>query len=147
MTLDIFEETASPAVDAQKRVEVVQAELVDLEARIATLIYEQSAASEAAQGFYRKQVTNLASRVEILHAQLIQLERKAASVTHESAVSVATIAEMRELSLEAFWQQSDREINQMLHRLFGSRQLVILDKQIVGVVERRKKKRRTPRGV
>jgi hypothetical protein len=92
-------------------------------------------------------VTNLASRVEILHAQLTQLERKAASVTHESAVSMATIAEMRELSLEAFWQQSDREINQMLHRLFGNHQPVILDKQIIGVAERRKRKRRAPRNV
>ena len=145
VTLDIFEETTSPAVDLQKRVEVVQAELSDLEARIATLIYEQSAASQAAQGFYRKQVSDLASRVEILRAQLAQLERKSASATHEGAISLATIAEIRELSLEAFWQQSDREINQMLHRLFGNRQLVILDKQIVGVVERRKKKRRSQR--
>ncbi len=144
---DIFGEPTSPAIDAQKQVAAVQAELSDLEERIGTLIYEQSAAPEAAQSFYRKQVSDLASRSEILHKQLSQLERKAASATQESIIGTTTIAEIREISLDAFWQQPDRYINQMLYRLFGNRQLIILDKQIVGVVERRKRKRRSSRNV
>ena len=142
---DIFGDIMSPDVDAQKRVTAVQTELSDLEERIGKLIYEQSAASETTQGFYRKQVNGLASRVEILRIQLAQLERQAASATQASVVSTATIAEIRELSLERFWQQSDTYINQMLCRLFGNRQLVILDKKIVGAVERRKRKRRLSR--
>lgn len=139
---DIFEDEVAPSVEAQRRVAAAQAELSELEARIGKLIYEQSAAPEAAQSYYRKQIGELSGRTEILRAQLAQLERKAASATHESVLQAATVTELRALTLAAFWQQPDKYINQMLHRLFGSRQLVILDRHIVGVTERRRQRRR-----
>lgn len=139
---NIFASMDRPADDLAQRVEAARSELTDLEARIGTLIYEQSAAPEVAQNFYRKQVSDLAQRVESLRAQLPQLERKAVSALQESAISAATVEEIRELTVDGFWQQPDRVVNQMLHRLFGNQQLIILEKKIVGVAERRKRPRR-----
>jgi len=128
----------------EQRIETFRKELIDLETRINILIHEQSRADEIAQGFYRQQVSELATRIESLRKQLAELERKVALDVRETSIYSATIEEIRELSLEVFWQQPDRVINQILHRLFGDRQLVILDKQIIGVTERHKKVRRRP---
>ena len=85
----------------------------------------------------------LAERDELLaghEAEIAQLKQQIAASTQQRANAAATIAEIQELSPEGFWKQPDQVINQMLHRLFGNRQLVILDKQIIGVTVRQRKR-------
>ena len=138
---DIFQEGQASAGTPQEHVDAAEVELTELEERIGRLIDEQSAAPEAAQNFYRKHVGDLTDQSEKLRKRVLQLKRNAAATTQQHVVAQnTTIAELRKVTREGFWLQPDTTINQMLHRLFGNRQLVILDKQIVGSVERRRKR-------
>jgi hypothetical protein len=53
-----------------------------------------------------------------------------------------TLEELAELTLEKFWRQESRKINQMLHRIMGNRRLVILNGEIIGVAEVNRTQRR-----
>ena len=54
---------------------------------------------------------------------------------HKTAVQQATLKELAVLTLERFWNQESRVINQTLHRLMGKRRLVLLGGEIQGAVE------------
>jgi len=54
----------------------------------------------------------------------------------------ATLEELAKLTLENFWSQESRKINQMLHRIFGKRRLVILNGEIIEIAEVNRPQRR-----
>ncbi|MBZ0276933.1 MAG: hypothetical protein K8I60_12355, partial [Anaerolineae bacterium] len=58
-----------------------------------------------------------------------------------TAVQRATLEEIAELSLEAFWKQESRYINQVLHRLMGKKRFLLLDGEIIGVAELNRRQR------
>ena len=41
------------------------------------------------------------------------------------------IAELRDMGLPTFWEQTDTYINQKLHRLLGHKRLVVVDGEIL----------------
>ncbi|MEQ8672808.1 MAG: hypothetical protein RLP44_26335 [Aggregatilineales bacterium] len=53
----------------------------------------------------------------------------------------STLKEIAEMSLEAFWKQESRYINQVLHRLLGKKRLLLLDGEIIGVAEVNRRQR------
>ena len=46
------------------------------------------------------------------------------------------------MTLDAFWKQDSRYINQMLHRLMGKKRLLGLKGEIIGVAEVNRRQRR-----
>jgi hypothetical protein len=63
------------------------------------------------------------------------LQVKQAVVQQTTALQDATLDEIAAMSLEAFWQQESRYINQVLHRLMGKKRFLLLDGEIIGVAE------------
>jgi hypothetical protein len=57
------------------------------------------------------------------------------AVQQTTALQDATLDEIAAMSLEAFWQQESRYINQVLHRLMGKKRFLLLDGEIIGVAE------------
>jgi hypothetical protein len=53
----------------------------------------------------------------------------------------STLKEIAEMSLEAFWKQEIRYINQVLHRLLGKKRFLLLDGEIIGVAEVNRRQR------
>lgn len=128
-------ETPESDGDALARLET---ELVAVNAQLERLIYEQSMQSESVQARYRTTITSVSERLDTL-------ERAAAIARHKSQQTSAVIEQeaqaandLREMTIENFWQASEREQNQFLHRLLVNRQFVLLNKEIVGTSQRKR---------
>jgi len=75
---------------------------------------------------------------------LSRLQGESLAAQHTTAVQQATLEQLADLTLEKFWLQDSRVINQMLHRIMGNRRFVILNKEVIGVaISRRTQRRRT----
>ena len=72
----------------------------------------------------------------------IRLKGESLAVSTSTSNQQATLEELAELTLERFWHQESREINQMLHRIMGNRRLVILNGEVIGVAEVNRNQRR-----
>lgn len=142
ITVDDLLQTETSLRDVQRRVETTRADINKRESQIGTLIYEQSQAPEVAQNYYRQKITELATEVEKLQSILSSLERKAATSSQTAVIQAGAMEEIRALGLARFWQLPNGEINQLLHRLLGNKQFVVLDKQIIGVADRTRRRRR-----
>jgi len=57
-------------------------------------------------------------------------------------IQQTTLEELAEMSLEAFWNQESRYINQVLHRLMGKKRFLLLDGEIIGVAELNRRQRK-----
>ncbi|MBK9748673.1 MAG: hypothetical protein IPO91_18105 [Chloroflexi bacterium] len=89
-----------------------------------------------------EEIGKLSDQLKVMREARNRLQGEALAVQHNSAVQQATLEELANLTLERFWQQESRYINQMLHRLMGKRRLVLLSGAVVGVVEVNRKQRR-----
>lgn len=113
----------------------VEAEIATVEQQIATLITEQSLASAAAQPLYRQRVELLAEQLNILKTRSLELKHAVLTEQKQTANQARALEEIRAMTLEAFWQLPDRQINQYLKRLLGRNRFVIYDRQIVDLRE------------
>jgi hypothetical protein len=59
-----------------------------------------------------------------------------------TVIQERTLAELAELSVEKFFEQESRYINQVLYRLMGRKRLLLLNREIIGVAEVNKRHRR-----
>jgi hypothetical protein len=64
-----------------------------------------------------------------------RLQGESPTVQTTTSNQQVTLEELAELTLEKFWHQENRKINQMLHRIMGKRRLMILNGEIIGVAE------------
>ena len=64
-----------------------------------------------------------------------RLQDKVKKAEKMSPTETATLEELAAMSIEAFWKQGSRYINQVLHRLMGKKRLLLLEGEIIGVAE------------
>jgi hypothetical protein len=77
---------------------------------------------------------------------LSRLQGESLAAQQTTAVQQATLEELADLTLEKFWLQDSRVINQMLHCIMGNGRLVILNKEVIGVaISHRTQRRRNLR--
>jgi hypothetical protein len=141
-TTDIFSDQASDLPGLQKRVTKLNAEITELEDQVRLVIRKQMTAREEVQHIFDEEITKISDQLKVMREARNHLQGEALAVQHNSAVQQATLEELANLTLERFWQQESRYINQMLHRLMGKRRLVLLSGAVVGVVEVNRKQRR-----
>jgi DNA invertase Pin-like site-specific DNA recombinase len=84
---------------------------------------EQRLASPSIMDHYRRQIAALADRRDDAARELDTLAADAQTTAASVQAQRATVAQLRSMTLDAFWNQPDREINRMLHDMFSARKL------------------------
>ena len=82
-----------------------------------------------------EEIGKLSDQLKVMREARNSLHGEALATQHKTAVQQATLEELAKLTLERFWNQESRVINQTLHRLMGKRRLVLLGGEIQGAVE------------
>ena len=73
---------------------------------------------------------------------LTRLKGESLAVKTPTSFQQMTLEELTTLTLERFWHQESRKINQMLHRIMGNSRLVLLNGEVIGVTQVNRKQRR-----
>lgn len=141
-TTDIFAQARPDTSHVQERITQIQQEIVDTEGRIRALIHKQIAASEDIQYIYDGEMEKLQAHLKAMKDANALLQGESLAVQTTTSNQQATLEELAELTLERFWRQERRKVNQMLHRIMGKRRLVILNGEIIGVAEITRNQRR-----
>jgi hypothetical protein len=145
-----LENEANPFLDngdtetdlVSQQLDTLTIEIDRTENRIGVLIREQSSAADEIQPFYRSEIAKLTNELRGMKMSQTQLQQRSAANQRNDAAQQATREELTRLSIDRFWQQDSRAINQMLHRLMGSKRLVVWGGEIVGTAERPYRNRR-----
>ena len=118
-------------------VESLAVEIADVEQQICRMIRHQAQSNEHDDlwQIYADEIQSLDERLGIMKQELLRRTQQAIAKEQVKQTGAASLMEIKVQSLYEFWKMSDREINQMLHRLFGKRRLVVKNAQIVGIAD------------
>lgn len=130
----------SQASTVTTRLAAVQAEIDDTRTRVQALVAKQVASHVNVMDTYDAPIQQLG---DVLDALLAERERltKAAENAAPTQTQTLALAELRELGLEAFWQQERAAINQHMHRLMGNYRFVIRGREVVGLSTHKRTKK------
>lgn len=112
-------------LDRTKR---LASELADVEQEIRSLIQKQARADAGVADIYDQELAVRGVRRQSLQKALEEASRNAAQL--DTSDSTAGFDEYLAHGPERFWQLPDPEINRILHRIMGSRMMVVLDGQV-----------------
>jgi hypothetical protein len=127
--------------DIEDRVEQLDREIAALELEARSLIRQQMKAGSELQSIYQEELAQINTRLKNMKVTRSTLKSKVAATERTTEIQQATLRELAELSLEAFWKQESRYINQVLHRLMGKKRFLLLDGEIIGVAEINRRQR------
>lgn len=102
-----------------------------LTAQIERLLSEQSLAADGLQSHYRTMLSRLAEEQSTVQERITALEQAQQKAQSSQYSRTAALDDVRAIGLDSFWQQPDMKINQVLHRLFGLKRLVVLNGRVV----------------
>lgn len=125
--------TSPPGADSAA---LLADEIAAAEARIRRLIQKQAAADDSLHDPYEDELRAEAGALKRRRARLAELEREQSSTVRQRADRRAAYDEIVGLSLEVFWAQPGRFINQILHRLMGDVRLAVIDGEIKELVDK-----------
>ena len=138
---DIFNEPDPIQEDTELRVQQLDGEIATLEIEARSLIRQQAKAGAELQAIYQEELAQINTRLKNMKVTRDTLQSKLTVSESTTALQESTLEEIAEMSLEAFWKQESRYINQVLHRLFGKKRLLLLDGEIIGVAEVNRRQR------
>lgn len=141
-TTEVFSEELSKRDTTQKRLEKLMAEIAQLEEQARTLIRRQASAGEELQSLYDEELNQINARLRNMRATRASLQAQTIAEQQADTMQLVTLEELASITLEAFWKQESRYINQMLHRLMGKKRLLGFNGEIVGVAEVNRHQRR-----
>ena len=132
-TTDIFDDTEPDTPRLQERIASLGGEIEELEEQARSLIHKQLSATENIQKFYDEELEKIGLQLKHMKNALGRMQGETLAAQQTTVVQQATLEELADLTLEGFWLQESRVINQMLHRIMGNRRLVILNREMIGV--------------
>lgn len=141
-TTEIFDGKPSDVPDIQARLVLLNDEIGEMEDKVRLLIRKQLTAGEQIQDIYQEELDKLNGQLQNMREARERLKGESLAETNSTSSQQATLEELAKLTLENFWRQESRKINQMLHRIFGKRRLVILNGEIIGIAEVNRPQRR-----
>ena len=121
-----------PPMPKPANIDWIEPEIAQLQAKIERLIVEQASAPESVQHVYRNQVTAFSEQMDKLKQRQQREQSKASSAKQQHEQHQHGVEDLTRLGLEDFWKLPDRQINQLLKRIFPALRMVGLDKEIVG---------------
>lgn len=124
---------SQPHEDAE-RMERLRSAEAKLDARLQTLIAEQSYADDDLQDAYRKQIRAAKDDLDQCQRQITDLERERRYAEQRQVQSDYALKEMLEIGVARLWEQPPLFINQFLHRLLGGSKLRAGHGKILGFI-------------
>lgn len=140
-TTNVFDSLAEDRKKLDSRIEVLTSEIEKEELHAKMLIRDRLTVGDEIRQLYDEELTHINMRLKSMKATSTMLKAQLQSLQRETTSQHTTLGELAELTLEAFWQQESRLINQMLHRLMGKNRLLLLHGQIIGVAEVNRRQR------
>ncbi len=141
-TTDIFDGAAPDTSRLQDKIVALDVEIDTLEEQARLLIRKQLTAGEDIQHIYDEELEKINAQLKNIREARNRLQGESLAAYQTTVVQQATLEELAGLTLERFWLQESRVINQMLHRVMGRRRLVILSGKVIGVAEVHRVQRR-----
>jgi hypothetical protein len=138
---DVFSMSPPNTETSQFRIQELCREIETLELAARGLIREQAKAGSELQFLYKEELDQINMRLKNMKVTRDTLQAKVTQIHQNSVVQQSTLRELAEMSLEAFWNQESRYINQVLHRLMGKKRFLLLDGEIIGVAEINRRQR------
>lgn len=131
-TPDIFnDDVQQPNYDQQ--LTRLEDDISQLEAQARVLIRKQATAEENIQRLYDDELIKISEQLHCMKEARLRLQTEASSAYQSTTIQYTTLEQLAEMTVETFWQQESRVINQMLHRLMGKRKFVILNRELIGI--------------
>lgn len=134
-TTDIFTDQVSDVPKLQQRIARLDADIAKIEDQVRVAIRRQMTAPEQVQTIFDEEISRLGAQLKVMRESRSSWHGEALATQHNTVVQQATLEELTKVTLERFWKQESRVINQTLHRLMGKRRLVLLGGEIQGAVE------------
>jgi hypothetical protein len=141
-TTNIFEQAAPDTSRIQERTAALDSEISVLEEQARLFIRKQLTAGEDIQHIYEEELEKINNQLKNIREARNRLQGESLAAQQTTLAQQATLEELADLTLERFWLQESRVINQMLHRVMGRRRLIILGGKVIGVAEVRRAQRR-----
>lgn len=141
-TTDIFNSSQPETAHAQERIVLLDEEIAEVEDKIRALIRKQITAGDDIQYIYDEELDKLNVQLKAMKEARTRLQGESLAAQTTTSNQQVTLEELAKLTLEKFWHQESRKINQMLHRIMGKRRLVIRNGEIIGVAEVNRTQRR-----
>ena len=114
------------------RIDLLETEIADLERRIEGLLLQAvdndgvSSVRNDMLARYGEQLTNLQSALQAAQTQKLETDQRQQAVTD-------TVAAIREMDIEKFWEQEKPVINRMLLTLLGDHRIIVQNGEIQGI--------------
>ncbi|PJF38793.1 MAG: hypothetical protein CUN54_10085, partial [Phototrophicales bacterium] len=103
---------------------------------------QQASADAGITDIYDDEIAKASDRRTMLSSRIRALQSEVAR--HDDAAQrELAFHEIVEISIERFWDQEDRIINQLLFRLMGNRRFIVEDGQIIGIADAPNRNRRS----
>lgn len=115
-----------------QQIEDIKRQIGDVEKQIQRMILKQTSSDENLYEQYDLALTKLGNRLKKLKSHVKDLQRIYAG-SDNTASRAQAFNEISKLSVNGFWAQEDRAINQLLLRLLGKKRFMVRDGDIVGV--------------
>lgn len=106
-----------------------------LDKQIERMLVEQSLAASGLQTHYRTMLSRLHSEHAAVTRRINETEHAQQLVQSADYSRFQALNDLRNTGLEAFWQKPETQINQLLHRLFGLKRLIIVEGKVVRVAD------------
>jgi hypothetical protein len=141
-TTEVFGNEITPQNNVHGRLEKLSAEITLVEEQARTLIRRQASAGEELQGLYDEELNQVNVRLRNMRVTRAGLQAQTIADQQAETMQHITLEELTSMTLEVFWKQESRYINQILHRLMGKKRLLGLKGEIIGVAEVNRRQRR-----
>lgn len=126
----LFRDTM-PVPNPAQRADLIRLEISNLETQVQRLVLKQATAPDNLSHIYDAEIQRIGERHVILTNQIEQAAYIEERTRMETEAEQQTLGEIRDMGLPVFWSQSDRAINQALHRLLGLKRFVVMDGEIL----------------
>lgn len=120
-TPGVFENASQTQPDAQSRLASLTDEIAVLEEQARTLIRRQATAGDELQSLYDAELSQINTRLRNMRATRAGLQAQSIAEQQTTTMQQVTLEELAAMTLELFWNQNSRYINQLLHRLVGKK--------------------------
>ena len=141
-TTDIFSDQITDMPRLHERMKRLEVDITKAEDQVRLVIRKQLTAREEVHHIFDEEIDKLSDQLKVMRENRSRLQGEALATQKNTTAQQATLEELACMTLERFWQQETRSINQTLHRLMGKRRLVLLGGDIKGTVEVTRRQRR-----
>lgn len=129
-----------PSIDVQRfetRFEDIQREIERVEGVLSGLILQRAITPAGAQNTLEKLIAHQSDLLDTQRAALDEARIATLHVHQRYNQRDPAIAQLREMTLEKFWQLPATEQNQLLHRLMGDWRIEAQDGEVIGLIDMR----------